>query len=215
MNCAHVAAFTAIAFGCATPYRKLFFSFPKTARKTRIFEIVKPSVGSPHSHQPQGKLRGKPIDEYRGCLEARGIQVMIDNNLDFDVALYPYELVTYGETGQVFQNWMQYRLVMQYLEQMRDDQTLVLVSGHPLGLFTTRRDAPRLISTNGLMIGMFDTPAEFHRAAALGVANYGQMTAGGLACTCLPPQRRRHSAAPLTQRLLQTLDHRALCTART
>ena len=74
---------------------------------------------------------------------------------------------------------MQYRLVKQYLEQMREDQTLVLVSGHPMGVFTTRRDAPRLVSTNGLMVGMFDTPNEFHRACALGVANYGQMTAGG------------------------------------
>ena len=75
---------------------------------------------------------------------------------------------------------MQYRIVKQYLSQMRDDQTLVLVSGHPMGVFTTRRDAPRLISTNGLMVGMFDTPREFHRACALGVANYGQMTAGGM-----------------------------------
>jgi urocanate hydratase len=98
---------------------------------------------------------------------------------DFDVALYPYELVTYGETGQVVQNWMQFRLVKLYLEQMAEDQTLVLLSGHPLGLFTTRRDAPRLISTNGLMVGMFDNPSDFHRATALGVANYGQMTAGG------------------------------------
>lgn len=125
------------------------------------------------------KARG--VEAYRGrCLEARAIQVMIANNLDFDVALYPYELVTYGETGQVFQNWLQFRLVIQYLEQMRDDQTLVLLSGHPLGLFNTRRDAPRLIATNGLMVGAFDSPAEFHRAAQLGVANYGQMTAGGL-----------------------------------
>jgi urocanate hydratase len=134
-----------------------------------------------YRYRPAGAIRGRPIDEYRGrCVEARAIQVMIDNNLDFDVALYPYELVTYGETGQVFQNWLQYCVVRQYLEQMRDDQTLVLVSGHPMGLFTTRRDAPRLVSTNGLMVGMFDTPAEFRRAAALGVANYGQMTAGGL-----------------------------------
>lgn len=133
--------------------------------------------------RPHGAANAKArgIDEYKGqCVEAKAIQVMIENNLDFDVALYPYELVTYGETGQVFQNWLQYRLVVQYLQIMRDDQTLVLLSGHPLGLFNTRRDAPRLISTNGLMIGAFDSPAEFHRAAQLGVANYGQMTAGGL-----------------------------------
>ena len=114
-----------------------------------------------------------------GILEARALQLNIDNNLDFDVALYPYELVTYGETGQVFQNWMQYRLVKQYLEQMTETQTLVVASGHPVGLFPSHRDAPRVINTNGLMVGEFDNPADFHEAAQLGVANYGQMTAGG------------------------------------
>ncbi len=104
---------------------------------------------------------------------------MIDNNLDFDVALYPYELVTYGETGQVCQNWMQYRLIKKYLEILTADQTLVVQSGHPLGLFRSDPSAPRVILTNGLMVGMFDNPKDFTRAAALGVANYGQMTAGG------------------------------------
>jgi urocanate hydratase len=104
---------------------------------------------------------------------------MIDNNLDFDVALYPYELVTYGETGQVCQNWMQYRLIKTYLETMTQDHTLVLESGHPLGLFRSNPSAPRVILTNGIMIGMFDNPDDFARASALGVANYGQMTAGG------------------------------------
>ncbi|HOI11626.1 MAG TPA: urocanate hydratase, partial [Myxococcota bacterium] len=106
-------------------------------------------------------------------------QVMIDNNLDFDVALYPYELVTYGETGQVCQNWMQYRLIMRCLAAMEEDQTLVVSSGHPLGLFPSRPEAPRAIVTNGLLVGMFDNPDDFHRLAALGVTNYGQMTAGG------------------------------------
>ena len=130
--------------------------------------------------RPQGRLYGKPIDEYRGrCTEGKAFQVMIDNNLDFDVALYPYELVTYGETGQVCQNWMQYRLIMKYLEILTADQTLVIQSGHPLGLFRSDPSAPRVILTNGLMIGLFDTPKDFTRAAALGVANYGQMTAGG------------------------------------
>ena len=130
--------------------------------------------------RPQGRLYGKPIDEYRGrCTEGKAFQVMIDNNLDFDVALYPYELVTYGETGQVCQNWMQYRLIMKYLEILTADQTLVIQSGHPLGLFRSDPSAPRVILTNGLMIGLFDTPRDFTRAAALGVANYGQMTAGG------------------------------------
>ncbi|MDD4310390.1 MAG: urocanate hydratase, partial [Candidatus Cloacimonetes bacterium] len=129
--------------------------------------------------RPQGSLKGKPIEEYKGITSAKALQVMIDNNLDFDIALYPYELVTYGETGQVCQNWMQYRLIMQYLEVMNETQTLVVASGHPLGLFPSRIDAPRVISTNGLVIGKWDNPTDFKRLTALGVANYGQMTAGG------------------------------------
>lgn len=130
--------------------------------------------------RPEGKIYGKPIDEYKGkCIEGKAIQVMIDNNLDFDVALYPYELTTYGETGQVCQNWMQYRLIKKYLENLTDEQTLVVMSGHPLGLFHSHKLAPRVIITNGLMIGGFDNQENFNRAAALGVANYGQMTAGG------------------------------------
>lgn len=130
--------------------------------------------------RPKGHLYGKPIDEYKGrCTEGKAIQVMIDNNLDFEVALYPYELVTYGETGQVCQNWMQYLLIKKYLEILTEDQTLVVQSGHPLGLFRSHPSAPRVILTNGLMVGMFDNPKDFTRATALGVANYGQMTAGG------------------------------------
>ncbi len=130
--------------------------------------------------RPRGRLTGKPIHEYRGkCLEGKAFQVMIDNNLDFDVALYPYELVTYGETGQVCQNWMQYLLTKKYLEILTSDQTLVVQSGHPLGLFRSNPSQPRVIITNGLMVGLFDNPESFARAAALGVANYGQMTAGG------------------------------------
>ena len=130
--------------------------------------------------RPEGELHGRPIDEYKGrCIEGKAIQVMIDNNLDFDVALYPYELTTYGETGQVCQNWMQYRLIKKYLEELTDEQTLVVMSGHPLGLFHSHKLAPRVIITNGLMVGTFDDLPHFNRAAALGVANYGQMTAGG------------------------------------
>ncbi|MDY3766660.1 MAG: urocanate hydratase [Lachnospiraceae bacterium] len=130
--------------------------------------------------RPQGAIYGKPIDEYKGnCIEGKAFQVMIDNNLSFDVALYPYELVTYGETGQVCQNWMQYRLIKRYLEILRNDQTLVMMSGHPLGLFRSNEKSPRAIISNGLMVGMFDDQENFNRAAALGVANYGQMTAGG------------------------------------
>ena len=130
--------------------------------------------------RPEGQIKAKAIDDYKGnCLESKAFQVMIDNNLDFDVALYPYELVTYGETGSVFQNWMQYLLVKKYLENMEDDQTLVIQSGHPIGLFKSRRNAPRVIITNALMIGLFDNIDDWEVAEELGVANYGQMTAGG------------------------------------
>lgn len=130
--------------------------------------------------RPEGDLKAKPIDEYRGnCIEGKAFQVMIDNNLCFDIALYPYELVTYGETGQVCQNWMQYRLIKQYLEVLTREQTLVIESGHPLGLFHSRPDAPRVIITNSLMVGQFDNQHDWHVAAQMGVANYGQMTAGG------------------------------------
>jgi len=132
-----------------------------------------------YRYRPEGRIWGKPVDEYRGILEARGLQVMIDNNLDFEVALYPYELVTYGETGQIFQNWMQYNLVKQYLEIMTKEQTLVVSSGHPVGLFPSNRYSPRVISTNGLIVGNWDNIDEFKRLAALGTSNYGQMTAGG------------------------------------
>ncbi len=132
-----------------------------------------------YRYRPEGRIWGKPIEEYNGIPEARGLQVMIDNNLDFETALYPYELVTYGETGQVFQNWMQYLLVKKYLEVMKEDQTLVVSSGHPVGLFPSHRNAPRVISTNGLLVGAWDNPDEFKRLTALGVSNYGQMTAGG------------------------------------
>ena len=130
--------------------------------------------------RPHGAIKAKSIHEYRGrCLAGKALQVMIDNNLDFDIALYPYELVTYGETGQVFQNWMQYLLTKAYLEQLTDDATLHLYSGHPVGVFKSHKTAPRVMTTNALMVGMFDNSKDFKRAAAIGVANYGQMTAGG------------------------------------
>lgn len=130
--------------------------------------------------RPEGAIKGLPVDSYKGsCLAGKALQVMIDNNLDFDIALYPYELVTYGETGQVCQNWMQYRLIKRYLEELTDETTLVLYSGHPVGLFKSSPTSPRVITTNALMIGMFDNSKDWHRAAAIGVANYGQMTAGG------------------------------------
>jgi len=133
-----------------------------------------------YRYRPEGRIYGKPIDEYEGkCLEGKAFQLMMDNNLDFDIALYPYELVTYGETGQVCQNWMQYRLIQHYLREMTREQTLVVASGHPLGLFKSDERSPRVIITNGLMIGMFDNREDWSKACSMGVSNYGQMTAGG------------------------------------
>lgn len=130
--------------------------------------------------RPKTRIFGRPVEDYLGrCLEGKAFQVMIDNNLDSDIALYPYELVTYGETGQVCQNWMQYRLIKKYLEALDHEHTLVVASGHPLGLFRSHPGAPRVISTNGLLVGLFDNHTEWHRAMQLGVSNYGQMTAGG------------------------------------
>lgn len=133
-----------------------------------------------YRYMPKERIYGKPVHEYKGnCLEGKAFQTMIDNNLDHEVALYPYELVTYGETGSVCQNWMQYCLIKKYLEVMTQNQTLVVESGHPLGLFPSRPEAPRVIITNALMIGLFDNQDDWEVAEQMGVANYGQMTAGG------------------------------------
>jgi len=130
--------------------------------------------------RPEGNISPKAIDQYEATtIEGKAFQVMIDNNLSFEIALYPYELVTYGETGQVFQNWMQYVLVNKYLQVMNNKQTLVIQSGHPVGLFHSHESAPRVMITNGLTVGLFDNLEDFKRLTALGVANYGQMTAGG------------------------------------
>lgn len=130
--------------------------------------------------RPSGRLYAQPIGLYQGnCLAGKAFQLMIDNNLDFEVALYPYELVTYGETGSVCQNWMQYRLIKKYLQELSDEQTLVMQSGHPLGLFKSNPSQPRVIITNGLMVGLYDNPGDWEIAAQMGVSSYGQMTAGG------------------------------------
>jgi urocanate hydratase len=145
-----------------------------------LYELLNMGRIYGYRFRPKQKIFGRPIHEYKGnCIEGKAFQVMIDNNLDFDIALYPYELVTYGETGQVCQNWMQYRLIKLYLENLTQHQTLVVASGHPLGLFSSSKEAPRVIITNALMVGRFDDQENWSRAAALGVANYGQMTAGG------------------------------------
>ena len=130
--------------------------------------------------RPEGRIMARPVQEYQGkCLAGKAFQLMIDNNLDFEIALYPYELVTYGETGSVCQNWMQYRLIKKYLQVLTDNQTLVMQSGHPLGLFASSPDNPRVIITNGLMVGLYDNPSDWEIAAQMGVSSYGQMTAGG------------------------------------
>ncbi|MFH2091805.1 MAG: urocanate hydratase [Pseudomonadota bacterium] len=133
-----------------------------------------------YRYRPNGLIKARPIHEYQSnCLAGKAFQLMIDNNLDFDVALYPYELVTYGETGSVCQNWLQLRLIKKYLQAMTDHQTLVVQSGHPLGLFHSSPDNPRVIITNGLMVGLYDNPDDWEIAAQMGVSSYGQMTAGG------------------------------------
>lgn len=133
-----------------------------------------------YRYRPKGRIYGKPVEEYKGkCLAGKAFQVMIDNNLDFEVALYPYELVTYGETGSVCQNWLQYRLIKKYLEELTEEQTLVVESGNPLGLFPSKPEAPRVIITNAMMVGEYDNLADWEVAEEMGVANYGQMTAGG------------------------------------
>lgn len=129
--------------------------------------------------KPDYELKARPISEYPAkCQQAAAIMLMIDNNLDPAVAQHPEELITYGGNGAVFQNWAQYRLTMQYLSEMENDQTLHMYSGHPMGLFPSSEDAPRVIVTNGMMIPNYSKPDDWERFNALGVTQYGQMTAG-------------------------------------
>jgi urocanate hydratase len=129
--------------------------------------------------RPSYEIKARPISEYPArCEQARAVMVMIQNNLDTAVAQHPHELVTYGGNGTVFQNWAQYLLTMKYLSEMTDEQTLVMYSGHPLGLFPSHRDAPRIVITNGMVIPNHSSGDDYTRMAALGVTMYGQMTAG-------------------------------------
>jgi urocanate hydratase len=129
--------------------------------------------------RPDHKIYARPIDAYPGkCEQAKAIMLMIQNNLDHAVAQHPHELITYGGNGAVFQNWAQYRLVVQYLSEMTNEQTLVMYSGHPLGLFPSHKDAPRVVVTNGMMIPNYSQPDDWEKFNALGVTQYGQMTAG-------------------------------------
>lgn len=128
---------------------------------------------------PSHDIFSRAIDEYPGNSEqAKAIMLMIQNNLDPKVAQHPYELITYGGNGAVFQNWAQYRLVMKYLAEMTDEQTLVMYSGHPLGLFPSHSEAPRVVVTNGMMVSNYSKPDDWEKFNALGVTQYGQMTAG-------------------------------------
>ncbi len=129
--------------------------------------------------RPDYEMKARPIDWYPGKSEqARSIMLMIQNNLDPAVAQHPHELITYGGNGAVFQNWAQYRLTMKYLAEMTDEQTLVMYSGHPVGIFPSHKDAPRVVVTNGMMIPNYSSQDDWEKYNALGVTQYGQMTAG-------------------------------------
>lgn len=132
-----------------------------------------------YRYRPDYRMFARPIDEYPGKSEqAKAIMLMIQNNLDYAVAQHPHELITYGGNGAVFQNWIQYRLTMRYLAEMTDEQTLVMYSGHPMGLFPSHKNAPRVVVTNGMMIPNYSKPDDWEKFNALGVTQYGQMTAG-------------------------------------
>ncbi len=129
--------------------------------------------------RPDYTMYARPISDYPGNSEqAKAIMLMIQNNLDYAVAQHPHELITYGGNGAVFQNWIQYRLTMKYLSEMTDDQTLTMYSGHPMGLFPSHKDAPRVVVTNGMVIPNYSKPDDWEKMNALGVSQYGQMTAG-------------------------------------
>ena len=132
-----------------------------------------------YRYRPDYEMKARPIDDYpHRSRQAAAIMLMIQNNLDPQVAQHPHELITYGGNGAVFQNWAQYRLTMKYLSQMTDNQTLVMYSGHPLGLFPSHENAPRVVVTNGMVIPNYSRPDDWERGNALGVTQYGQMTAG-------------------------------------
>lgn len=157
--------------------------FPKEQHAELIKDFVEEleTFGRIYMHRycPDYKMYARPISEYPGKSEqAKAIMLMIQNNLDYAVAQHPHELITYGGNGAVFQNWVQYRLTMKYLSEMTDEQTLVMYSGHPMGLFPSHKNAPRVVVTNGMMIPNYSKPDDWEKFNALGVTQYGQMTAG-------------------------------------
>ena len=132
-----------------------------------------------YRYRPDYEMKARSIEDYPGkSLQAKAIMLMIQNNLDYAVAQHPHELITYGGNGGVFQNWAQYLLCMQYLSEMTDEQTLVMYSGHPMGLFPSHKNAPRVVVTNGMMIPNYSKPDDWEKFNALGVTQFGQMTAG-------------------------------------
>lgn len=147
---------------------------PEFAEELRVYGRI-----YMHRFRPDYKIFARPIHDYpHRSKQAAAIMHMLSNNLDHAVAQHPHELITYGGNGAVFQNWAQYRLTMQYLANMTDEQTLVLYSGHPMGLFPSHKDAPRAVITNGMMIPNYSKPDDWEKFNALGVTQYGQMTAG-------------------------------------
>ena len=153
--------------------------FHQILAKEFLFELNEYGRIYMYRFMPDYKIYARPIDEYPGnSLQARSIMHMIQNNLDHAVAQHPEELITYGGNGAVFQNWAQYLLTMQYLSEMNDEQTLVMYSGHPLGLFPSSKNAPRVVVTNGMVIPNYSRPDDWEKFNALGVTQYGQMTAG-------------------------------------
>ena len=157
--------------------------FPKKWHATLATEFAKElkDFGRIYMYRfrPTYEMKARSIDAYPGkCEQAKAIMLMIQNNLDPKVAQHPHELITYGGNGAVFQNWAQYRLVMKYLSEMTVDQTLAMYSGHPMGLFPSHKDAPRVVVTNGMMIPNYSKPDDWEKFNALGVSQYGQMTAG-------------------------------------
>ncbi|MBP8879222.1 MAG: urocanate hydratase, partial [Flavobacteriales bacterium] len=157
--------------------------FPKKHHATLAPEFAQElkELGRIYMHRlrPTHKMHARPITDYPAkCKQAAAIMLMIQNNLDPAVAQHPHELITYGGNGAVFQNWAQYRLTMKYLSEMSNEQTLVMYSGHPLGLFPSHTDAPRVVVTNGMMIPNYSQPDDWEKFNALGVTQYGQMTAG-------------------------------------
>ena len=136
-----------------------------------------------YRYRPAEPITAGSIDDYPAkSRQAAAIMLMINNNLDKAVAQHPHELITYGGNGAVFQNWAQYRLCMQYLSEMTDEQTLVLYSGHPLGLFPSSKEAPRVVVTNGMVIPNYSSKDHWEKLNALGASQYGQMTAGSFMC---------------------------------